>query len=89
MEYNFEGFEHKFDRMAQALNIPSSKGGDVITYIHELNHSIGIPTKLSYAGVNIDHVDTLASLAYADFAHPNNPKPVTEADFKELYLKAL
>jgi alcohol dehydrogenase class IV len=89
MEYNFEGFEHKFDRMAQALNLSSAKGGDVITYIHELNHSIGIPSKLSDAGVNIDHVDTLASLAYADFAHPNNPKPVTEADFKELYLKAL
>jgi alcohol dehydrogenase class IV len=89
MEFNYQGFESNFDRMAQALNLPSEKGEDVITYIHELNQSINIPSKLSEVGVNKEHVDTLAALAFADFAHPNNPKPVSEADFKALYLKAL
>ncbi len=89
MEYNYQGFESNFDRMAQALNIPSGKGEDVITYIHELNQSIGIHSKLSEVGVDIEHIDTLAALAFADFAHPNNPKPVSEVDFKALYLKAL
>jgi alcohol dehydrogenase class IV len=89
MEFNYQGFESNFDRMAQALNVENGKGEHVFTYIHDLNQSIGIPSKLSQVGVNIEHVDTLASLAFADFAHPNNPKPVSEADFKALYLKAL
>jgi len=28
-------------------------------------------------------------LAFADFAHPNNPKPVSKEDFKALYTEAL
>ena len=36
-----------------------------------------------------EHLDTLADLALADFAHPNNPKPVSREDFRTLYSKAL
>jgi alcohol dehydrogenase class IV len=48
-----------------------------------------LPSNLSAIGVKEDHIDTLASLAIADFCHPNNPKPVTEADFKKIYKGAL
>jgi alcohol dehydrogenase class IV len=40
-------------------------------------------------GVKEEHIETLADLAIADFAHPNNPKPVTHEDFRNLYAKAL
>jgi alcohol dehydrogenase class IV len=36
-----------------------------------------------------EHIETLADLAIADFAHPNNPKPVSREDFRNLYNKAL
>jgi alcohol dehydrogenase class IV len=39
--------------------------------------------------VKEEHLDTLADLALADFAHPNNPKPVSREDFRTLYGKAL
>ena len=39
--------------------------------------------------VHPEHIEALADLAIADFAHPNNPKPVSREDFKKLYLKAL
>jgi alcohol dehydrogenase class IV len=39
--------------------------------------------------VEVKHLDTLADLAFADFAHPNNPKPVNRNDFKTLYESAL
>jgi alcohol dehydrogenase class IV len=39
--------------------------------------------------VKDEHIETLSDLAIADFAHPNNPKPVTRMDFKNLYLEAL
>jgi hypothetical protein len=48
-----------------------------------------MPHKLSAIGVKQEHIETLADLAIADFAHPNNPKPVSRENFKSLYLKAL
>jgi alcohol dehydrogenase class IV len=39
--------------------------------------------------VKEEHIETLADLAIADFAHPNNPKPVSREDFKRLYTEAL
>ncbi|MEJ0054402.1 MAG: hypothetical protein WDN75_01355 [Bacteroidota bacterium] len=55
----------------------------------DLNSKVNIPHKLSAIGVKAEHVETLSDLAFADFAHPNNPKPVSRENFKALYLKAL
>ncbi|MCS6823879.1 MAG: iron-containing alcohol dehydrogenase [Cytophagaceae bacterium] len=89
MEFNITGCEHKFRRMAQALDLPDNDGMAVVNYLFELNNEIGIPHKLSAIGVKLEHIDTLADLAIADFAHPNNPKPVSRDDFKKIYLRAL
>jgi alcohol dehydrogenase class IV len=89
MEFNIEGFEPKFEQIAKALNLRQPSGMAVVEYLFELNEKINIPRKLSSIGVKQEHIETLSDLALADFAHPNNPKPVSRDDFKELYLKAL
>jgi len=89
MEFNIKGFEDKFRRIARTLEIKSENGEAVIEYLFTLNKKIGIPHKLREIGVKQEHIETLADLAIADFAHPNNPKPVSREDFKQLYLKAL
>src|SRR5450432_656934 len=89
MEFNIEGFEHKFAQIARALNLKEESGEAVVKYLFNLNDKINIPRKLSAIGVKQEHIETLADLALADFAHPNNPKPVSREDFKKLYLKAL
>jgi alcohol dehydrogenase class IV len=89
MEFNIEGFEHKFKRIAQTLQLKEHTGKAVVNYLFELNSKINIPHHLKDIGVKAEHLDTLADLAIADFAHPNNPKPVGREDFKNLYLKAL
>ena len=89
MEFNIEGFESKFKQIAKALNLPQQSGEAVVQYLFELNEKINIPRKLSSIGVKQEHIETLSDLALADFAHPNNPKPVSRDDFKKLYLKAL
>jgi len=89
MEFNLEGFEHKFKRIARTLELKEESGKGVVNYLHELNSSINIPDKLGDIGVKEEHIETLADLAIADFAHPNNPKPVTREDFRQLYLNAL
>ncbi|MFM9837929.1 MAG: iron-containing alcohol dehydrogenase [Cyclobacteriaceae bacterium] len=89
MEFNIEGFENKFKRIANTLELKEQSGKAVVNYLFELNSKINIPHKLSVIGVKPEHIETLADLAIADFAHPNNPKPVNREDFKQLYLKAL
>ena len=89
MQFNIEGYEHKFRHMARALELKEESGEAVVSYLFDLNAQIGIPHKLSNIGVKEEHIDTLADLAIADFAHPNNPKPITREDFHRLYRKAL
>lgn len=89
MKFNLEGLENLFKRIAQALQLSETNGKAVINWLFELNARIGIPPKLRDIGVKEEHIDTLADLAATDFAHPNNPKPVSRDDFKKLYLEAL
>ncbi len=89
MKFNIAGSEDKFKRMAQTLNLKDLTGDAVVNYLFDLNSRINIPHKLSAVGVKPEHIETLADLAFADFAHPNNPKPVSREDFKQLYLEAL
>lgn len=89
MEFNVKGFEDKFRRIARTLELKREDGQAVVDYLFELNTKVKIPHKLRDIGVKQEHIETLADLALADFAHPNNPKPVSREDFKQLYLKAL
>ena len=89
MEFNIEGFEHKFKRIAQTLGLVEQTGNAVVKYLFDLNSKINIPHHLGDIGVKPQHIEVLADLAIADFAHPNNPKPVSREDFRNLYNKAL
>jgi len=89
MEFNIAGFENKFKRIARTLDLKDETGDAVVKYLFELNSRINIPHKLSDIGVKQEHIETLADLAIADFAHPNNPKPVSREDFRNLYRKAI
>lgn len=89
MEFNIEGFEPKFARMAMALGLTETSGEAVVKLVRDLNARIDIPGKLGDIGVGQEHIEQLSDLAFADFAHPNNPKPVSRADFKRLYEQAL
>ena len=88
MRFNIDGFEDKFIRIAQALGLIEHSGDAVVNYLFDLNSTIGIPHQLRHIGVNEQHLMPLADLAIADFAHPNNPKPVTRDDFENLYRQA-
>jgi alcohol dehydrogenase class IV len=89
MEFNIAGSERKFKKIAKALELKDESGEGVVRYLFELNEKINIPRNLTSLGVKSDHIETLSDLALADFAHPNNPKPVTRENFKQLYQKAL
>jgi alcohol dehydrogenase class IV len=89
MRFNIAGNEDKFKRIAQTLGLKEDTGEAVVQYLFDLNTKINIPHKLGDIGVKLEHIETLSDLAIEDFAHPNNPKPVSREDFKKLYLEAL
>lgn len=89
MSFNIKGCEKKFEQIARCLRLQEETGEAVVQYLFELNTRINIPHRLSALGVEKTDVEKLADLAIADFAHPNNPKPVTRDDFKQIYLQAL
>ena len=88
MAFNISGSEEKFRRIARVLELKNETGEGVVQYLQELNERIGIPQRLRDIGVQQDHLETLSDLAIADFAHPNNPKPVSRDDFRQLYQQA-
>ncbi|MFT7452922.1 MAG: alcohol dehydrogenase class IV, partial [Patescibacteria group bacterium] len=67
----------------------SAAGNRVVEHLFEMNAKLGMPTKLSEIDVTREHLEELSKLAVADFCHPNNPKPVSKEDFKNLYQRAL
>ncbi len=89
MQFNAPGFEEPFRRMAEAMNLEDKTGNGVVAHLFDFNKQLGLPVSLRDIGVTVDHIETLADLALADFCHPNNPKPVTREDFKQLYTEAL
>lgn len=88
MKFNIAGFEDRFARMAQSLSLKEHSGDAVVKYLFDLNTQVGIPHRLRDIQVKEEHLDTLAQLALEDFAHPNNPKPVSLSDFRALYREA-
>ena len=88
MRFNIAGCEEKFRQMARKLEISEESGAGLVSRLFKLNESIGIPNRLRDIGVREEHLDPLADLAIDDFAHPNNPKPVSRADFRALYAEA-
>lgn len=89
MRFNIAGCEQAFHRMARTLELKNETGDAVVQYLFDLNTQIDIPRQLRHIGVEQQHIETLADWAFADFAHPNNPKPVSRQDFKRLYEEAL
>ena len=89
MRFNIEGCEEKFRQMARKLDLGREDGEGVVSHLFDLNERIGIPRRLREIGVKEEHLETLSDLAVADFAHPNNPKPVSREDFRRLYGEAL
>ena len=71
---------------AAAGAAPTPEG--FLGWLVELKAAIGIPRTLTEAGIDRQHLDRLVGVAVADACHPNNPRPVSEADFRQLFERA-
>jgi alcohol dehydrogenase class IV len=71
------------------MELKDESGEAVVEKLFALNKELKLPVRLRDVGVKDGHIEILSGLAFADFCHPNNPKPVSKEDFKKLYLEAL
>jgi alcohol dehydrogenase class IV len=89
MEFNAEVAADRLADLARAAGAKQPDAAGFITWLRDLRAAIGIPSTLRDAGVKVEHLPRLIEVAVADACHPNNPRPVTEPDFRELFTKAL
>jgi len=62
--------------------------GNFLTYLEDLNITLGMPLTLKEAGIDYPDFEKLSQLAIVDVCHQLNPQQVTKDDFYRIYEKA-
>jgi alcohol dehydrogenase class IV len=89
MELNATVAADRLTDLARAAGAKEASAAGFVAWLTELRSAIGIPKTLREVGVREEHLPRLVEIAVADACHPNNPRPVTEPDFRALFTKAL
>ncbi len=95
MKFNKELCLKEYARVAACFGINTFGMSDeeaadkAIEAVADLNKKIGIPEKLSRAGVTKAHLEELTEKAFLDGCHGTNPRKCTKEDLMNLYKEAL
>jgi alcohol dehydrogenase class IV len=89
MSFNRDVAEERLADLALMVKAPEPSADGFIRWLEELKATIGIPRTLSEVGVQREQLPRLVAIALADGCHPNNPRPVSQADFERLFEAAL
>ena len=74
----------------EVMNASDREADDsTIDFVARFLASLGLNTKLRDHGVKPDHLDDLVAQAVDDPCHKTNAVPVTQEDFRRLYLEVL
>jgi alcohol dehydrogenase class IV len=87
--FNVESVPHRFAIMAEAVGLDERSPHVFLRWLAELKAEISVPPGPLGADVTARDVDRLARLSYEDGCHLNNPRPVTEEDFRAIFVEAL
>jgi alcohol dehydrogenase class IV len=88
LRFNVEAAPQRFSTMATVVGCDDDSGAGFIAWLRDLKAEIGVPASLAATDVPADEIDRLARLAFADTCHLNNPRPVTEDDFRHIFIEA-
>lgn len=89
MRFNRDVAAERLADLASMVRAERADADGFISWLERLRAAIGIPSTLREVGVRPEHLDRLVAVATDDACHPNNPKPVTPADFRRLFEEAL
>ncbi|MEH0153708.1 iron-containing alcohol dehydrogenase [Limibacter armeniacum] len=88
LQFNLQGFEDRYERMAATIGFVNPSAEEFISAVIALNRKLRIP-ELGNLGVEPKHIEALSALAIKDFCLPSNPKPISQEEIKQLYLKSI
>jgi hypothetical protein len=88
LSWNLEAEPRKFDELAHAAGVGGG-GRAFVAWLARLKGQVGLAGGLAAHGVSREQVPRLVQVAFADICHRTNPRPVSEADFERLFLKAM
>jgi len=89
LAWNRRAIEDKMVRLAAYLGLSSHSFDGFLAWVLKLRDEIGIPHTLAEIGVKEEHAAEFAPQALADPSTGGNPLPMTEDDFRQLYLNCI
>jgi alcohol dehydrogenase class IV len=87
LAFNVETVPDRFAMMTGVVGVDRTPDA-FLRWLADLKATIGIPAGLAGTDVPIDAIERLARLAFEDACHANNPRPVTEGDFRAIFIEA-
>jgi alcohol dehydrogenase class IV len=88
MVHNRGAIEARMPRLARMLELPATRFEDVLDWILELRHQLGLPHTLEGV-LDEKQIPRIVPMAAADPSLLSNPKPCTDADLERVLRKAL
>jgi len=89
LAWNRRAIADKMVRLAAYLGLPQQSFDGFLAWVLALRAEIGIPHTLAEIGVLEEHAAMFAPQALADPSTGGNPLPMTEDDFRKLYLNCI
>ena len=89
LAWNRPAIEGKVGRLAAYLGLAQHSFDGFLDWVLELRADVGIPHTLADIGVREEHAAAFAPQALADPSTGGNPLPMTEDDFRALYLRCI
>ncbi len=89
LKMNVSAVPDRFRNMAITVGLKNQSGEGFLNWLEMLKTEIGIPAKLSAAGVKKEQLDGLVNVAFQDVCHQNNPAPCSREDFVKIFSEAM
>ncbi len=89
LQWNRSVIEEKMVRLAAYIGLKRHSFEGFLDWVLELRADIGIPPTLADIGVREEHAEAFAPQALADPSTGGNPRPMTEENFRRLYLNCI
>jgi alcohol dehydrogenase class IV len=88
LAFNAVAVPERFEILATTIGAAEPTPEAFLAWLTGLKVELGLPAGLEAVGVGGGEIARLAQLASVDACHLNNPRPVTEADFRAIFAAA-
>jgi alcohol dehydrogenase class IV len=88
MRFNADAAGTKMAELARVCG-GGTTAASFVEWLAALKRRIGIPATLGDKGVRASDIPRLVEIAVSDICHQTNPKPVSAADFAQIFTQAL